>query len=157
MGAREAMRNPVRLLIAVSWVALLLMTSLQFSSSEAAAYPADTGVVTGRVVDQNGQGLAGINVQLTRGGAVANHTVTDTDGSWGMRAQAGDYELVVNGITTNLSVTIVAGQTNQLPDVQIYSTKNYAWIAIDVTIVAGGFVLLLVARNRKRIRQGSKK
>jgi hypothetical protein len=54
-------------------------------------------------------------------------------------------------------VVVTAGQTLDLGSTQIYSTKNYAWIAIDITIVVGGLVLLLVAKNREQIKQRMKK
>jgi hypothetical protein len=137
--------------------ALLLMASLvalPFSASGAAT---NTALVTGKVVDQNGAGLAGINVVLAVNGNVANKTVTNLDGSYQMRVAAGAYSLIVNDKTVNGSVVVSAGQTLDLGSTQIYSTKNYAWIVIDITIVVGGFVLLLVARNRQRIKQRLKK
>lgn len=135
---------------------LLLVSAVAFTSNGTAAGP-EHGLVKGKVVDQNGAGLAGVNVALDISGTVANSTVTDLDGSYQMGVLPGTYSLVVYAETVNTSVVVTAGQTLDLGSTQIYSTKNYAWIAIDITIVVGGLVLLLVAKNREQIKQRMKK
>jgi hypothetical protein len=152
------MKRSKRLLLSLAWlVPLLLLAALIPALGNGAAATSDTGLVTGKVVDQNGDGLAGVNVALSENGIVANHTVTNTDGGYGMRVAPGMYELVVFDKTVNSSVFVIAGQSIDLGATQIYSSKNYAWIVIDVTIVIGGAVLLMVAWNRDKIRQKFKK
>jgi len=137
--------------------AVLLCAILAVLPSMGVGAAADTATVTGKVVDQNGAGLAGVNVALEVGSFVANHTVTEIDGSYQMGVPPGAYAFVVYDKTVNTSVVVTAGQTLDLGSTQIYSTKNYAWIIIDVTIVIGGLVLLLVASNREKIKQRMRK
>jgi RHS repeat-associated protein len=78
----------------------------------AVAVVAALGSITGTVVDQNGQPLAGATVQIT---GTANSTATDGAGNFNLTAPAGLYTLTISkpgfAFATTTPFTLAAGAT----------------------------------------------
>jgi iron complex outermembrane receptor protein len=108
-GSGSAIRSPHRLTIAAS---LLLLPLLAAGGRAEAQDAAQTGTVTGRVMDEQGAGISGAQVFLVQ---PPIGTQTGTDGNYSLqRVPAGTQTLRVRMLgfrPDTVSVTVAAGET----------------------------------------------
>jgi hypothetical protein len=138
--------------LALCWI---LATSMPVLAQKTT--PMEPRTVTGKVLDENGKGIAGATIQV-KGTTIG--TTTGDDGSFSIQAPKGKSSMVVSyigfekqevivGATTNFSITMISA-TRSLSDVVVigYGTQSKR----DVT---GPSLLLMPENSKNALSSGS--
>jgi outer membrane receptor protein involved in Fe transport len=91
--------------------------------------PADSGEVTGRLIDLNSMALPGANVVLrdTSGSNMLTGTAADDSGEFSLEYEPGTYQLLITYVTYTdykADITIVSGEVLDLGSITLVPDKN---------------------------------
>jgi hypothetical protein len=109
------------------------------------------GLIQGRVLDRNGNPLAGATVTLDNGPSV----VTNETGYFSFQAQAGEHKITISKIgydTRTSTVTISSGQIAAMGDVKVSPSElvpTLGWVIAIIAVVIVCTLVFLGYRRRK--------
>ena len=117
-----------------------------------------SGYIAGKVTNENGDGLGGVNVQAINAVGVVRHDVTKSDGTYSISAPTGSWTVSASRSDykgTDISVVVGDGASSTADFTMEKSTKTYVF-GLDLPhtmMVAGlflGLILVIIAAWYRR-------
>jgi hypothetical protein len=118
------------------------------------------GTITGKVVDENDDGISGVSMKLVdAGGNTIATVITDSSGNYSFGdVMPGTYSILASKgdylDSSEDGVTVVAGGTTTVDPIvlskEISSAMDFWWILLVIVIVVVVIVIILLTRGRKK-------